>query len=200
MSSELYDSDLSDMSTYHSAYEGYFGIMMGRCHYCEEEPADSKCVLCNCWEYNCTATDPWACRTSCECESCAAYRSKYTFPLDARLRNPLTPPTLYDRCTLYELRQFVRNRGLSDPSPRDFGFTHKHRYYRILRAADEKRRFRFLDMAPELRNYVYRDLLVFPRAGALKPTTCYPAILRASKLLKKEGSGILYASPFSTAP
>jgi len=190
MSSDLSDSDISDMSDYHSAYEEWLDDV-GLCHYCGDEPNDSKCALCNCWEYECHATDPWACRTSCECESCAAYRSTYTFPFQPTLSYPLTQAALYERCSLYELRQFVRDRELPDPSPRNFGFTHKHRYYRILRAADEERRFPFLDLPPELRNHVYRHLLVFPGTGALKPTTCYPAILRASRLLKHEGSEIL---------
>jgi hypothetical protein len=36
-------------------------------------------------------------------------------------------------------------------------------------------------------------VLLFPRAGALKPTACFPAILAVSKQANMEASGILYA-------
>lgn len=160
------------------------------CHYCEDEPSDSKCELCNCWEYECRASDPWACSETCECESCTEYRTTFPFPLLQYLGSPLTPSTLYDNSTVYELRQFVRSRGLKDPQPG--ALTHKHLYYRILRAADEKTSFRFLDLPAEMRNHVYRDLLIFSRAGAAKKTACYPAILRVSRQIQEEGKGIVY--------
>lgn len=184
--SQFYDSE----AFLDESDDGWSGIDPDLCHYCEAEPDTSKCECCNCWEYDCRTSDPWACSESCECESCSEYRDVFKFPFLLELQAPLTPSTIYDRSTIYELQQFVRDRGLKDPQPS--GLTYKHLYYRILRAADENLSFRFSDLPPEMRNHVYRDLLIFPRAGAGQNTACYPAILRASRASNEEGKGILY--------
>lgn len=160
------------------------------CIYCIDEPDDTKCSLCNCWEYACHTADPWACREACDCETCADYRTEFPFPMPAYACYPLTPSTIYDRSDVKELHRFVVDRSLKDPQPN--GITEKRIYYRVLRAADERARFRFLDLPAGMRNHVYRDLLIFPRARARSDTTCYPAILRTSRKINKEGHDILY--------
>lgn len=53
--------------------------------------------------------------------------------------------------------------------------------------------FRFLDLAPELRNMVYEELLTIDE-GSL---TCHPQILRTCKEIQGEATSILYAAnPF----
>jgi hypothetical protein len=120
----------------------------------EEECFSGPC--CSCWEYLCDrSADPWTCGPSCECLKCETYRSDYPFPRRLKeLQYPLTPATLYDRCTIYELRHFVQDRGLKDPSR---GLARKDEYYRVLRTADAHASFRFPDLPPEMRNRIYRD-------------------------------------------
>lgn len=47
--------------------------------------------------------------------------------------------------------------------------------------------FKFLELIPELRNIVYRELLVFDSGGS-----CQPHILASSKAVNAEASAILY--------
>ncbi|CAK1367287.1 unnamed protein product [Cercospora beticola] len=55
---------------------------------------------------------------------------------------------------------------------------------------------RFLDLARELRNMVYCELLCIPVASSsselMHKTCCYPAILRTNKQIEVEGKEILY--------
>ena len=65
--------------------------------------------------------------------------------------------------------------------------TCRHHYDALTKANDEAA-FRFMDLPPELRNLVYRELLVLPN----KSLTCHPQILRASQLIHGEATGLLY--------
>ncbi|SMR51385.1 unnamed protein product [Zymoseptoria tritici ST99CH_1E4] len=54
--------------------------------------------------------------------------------------------------------------------------------------------FRFLDLPPELRNHIYRELLALPAASSDRG--CYPQILAASKQINDEATGLLYEDNF----
>lgn len=62
-------------------------------------------------------------------------------------------------------------------------------YHRVLQKLDRKARFRFLDLPPELRELVYRELLHFNRA---KRSFADTEILQTSKLVYKKGLPILH--------
>ena len=95
----------------------------------------------------------------------------------------------YEYCTPAELKRFVNKRGLKDPYPA--GITLKYPYIRLLERADRERRFRFMDLPPEMRLLVYRDILLFkPSKDARKQ--CNTAILRTCSQIHKEATGVLY--------
>jgi hypothetical protein len=100
---------------------------------------------------------------------------------------------LYSSSSPAELRQYVKDRNLPDPYPQ--GVTLKYFYILALDRVDKIKSFRFLDLIPEMRNLIYRELLVF---GVCE--TCpmihefgHPAILQTSKHVYKEAREILYA-------
>lgn len=75
----------------------------------------------------------------------------------------------------------------------------KFEYIHILMDEDRKEGkwtgpFRFLDLARELRDMIYTELLSIPIASGsiMEKTGCYPAILRTSKQMEAEGREILY--------
>jgi hypothetical protein len=108
-------------------------------------------------------------------------------------RGPYTQTATYDSSSPAELRQYVQDRNLTNPFPR--GLTLKYFYLRILDRDDEERSFRFLDLIPELRNMVYKELLTFvtcPNCPAVHEP-CHPEILSTSKQVYKEAKAILYA-------
>ena len=100
---------------------------------------------------------------------------------------------LYSTSSPEELRQYVKDRNLPDPYPQ--GITLKYYYILALDRADNTKSFRFLDLIPELRNLVYRELLVFEVCEncPIFHSFGHPAILRTSKLIYKEARDILYA-------
>lgn len=101
---------------------------------------------------------------------------------------------LYRRCSKPELIKFAHDRGLH---VRSSGAQQKRPLKRdlilALRAADNDRSFRFLGLPPELRDMVYREVLTIqsPSAPGSSPK-CHPQILRTSKAVNQEASGILY--------
>lgn len=100
----------------------------------------------------------------------------------------------YRRRSKADLVQFARQRGLRVQSTGKRATRPlKQNLIEALQDADANRQFRFLDLPPELRNMVYRELLSIkePSAAGSSPT-CHPQILRASKEVNEEASGILY--------
>lgn len=107
--------------------------------------------------------------------------------------------TLYTaRFSAKELSDLVYERFNIVPE----GYEHKQQCVYWLMEADKvdgKRwtgPFRFLDLAAEMRNWIYTLLLSMPKAtNAVDWFTtrrCYPSILGVSKQLQREGTGILY--------
>jgi hypothetical protein len=108
-------------------------------------------------------------------------------------RGHFTSRATYHLSSPTELRQYVRNRNLANPYPQ--GLTLKYFYLRVLDRDDEEKSFRFLDLIPELRNMVYKELLTFvtcPNCPAVHEP-CHPEILSTSKQVYKEAKAILYA-------
>lgn len=91
----------------------------------------------------------------------------------------------YDGCTITQLKMFIRDRRLS--SPRSF----KVDYIRTLAQADRHPVFRFMDLPAEMRNEIYRYLLILQEVRPGK-AFCHPAILETCKEINREGSSILY--------
>lgn len=110
-----------------------------------------------------------------------------------------TPATMvvYRRCNKSELAKFTRDRGIRvQSSGRRPNKPLKRDLTAALQDADANRTFRFLDLPPELRNMVYRELLAMDPApaGQLASPKCHPQILCASKEVNGEASGILYGN------
>ena len=101
-----------------------------------------------------------------------------------------TPLNLrYQRCKKTELVTFTRNRGLqvTNTSQKPGVGPTSMDYVRTLEQADRTMTFRFLDLAPELRNIIYKQLLVVH--------CCWYAhsqILATSKEINRQASSILY--------
>ena len=101
----------------------------------------------------------------------------------------------YDWCKPEELKRFVINRLLPDPYPQ--GVTLKYFYLRLLEKDDSARRFRFMDLPPEMRLMVCRNLLLLEARPNINRyeynrDTLYPAILQTCRQVNHEASGILY--------
>lgn len=90
----------------------------------------------------------------------------------------------YHRCSLRELRKFAQDRSLPIA---DSARAKKVTFVKALRNADIHATFRFLDLAPELRNKVYEELLILRNAWK-----CYPQIPATAKEIDFEASSILY--------
>lgn len=102
----------------------------------------------------------------------------------------------YTRCSLAQLQRFVRDRGLQVPpvgTGRLSNRALKHEFTQTLQDADASLTFRFLDLPPELRNLMYRELLDIKEvSSSRKSPKCYPQILRTSKEINQEANSILY--------
>ncbi|KAK4545054.1 hypothetical protein LTR36_003605 [Oleoguttula mirabilis] len=113
----------------------------------------------------------------------------------------------YEACSIAELRSFIRARTGEDLTDYDRDDSYADRtaqadedasyllfdlaekkepYVAALRRADRLATFRFFDLAPELRNHIYDELLL------LKREYCWPSILATSRRAFEEGEGILY--------
>ncbi|KAK6396927.1 hypothetical protein LTR65_007425 [Meristemomyces frigidus] len=104
---------------------------------------------------------------------------------------PLSTPlsTRYHRCNKTELASFATNRGLhvvsTSNNPRR-GPNHDD-YVRALKQADAATSFRFLDLPPEMRNMVYKELVVLQDSWY-----CHPQILATCQQVHDEATSILY--------
>ncbi|KAK3717931.1 hypothetical protein LTR37_005357 [Vermiconidia calcicola] len=95
----------------------------------------------------------------------------------------------YRGCTVKELRGFLEARTGELPTNTR---TAKRYYINRLWEADSVVSFRFLDLAPELRNNIYRELLTLRSVRGHSERRCWTGILRASKQICEEAHGILY--------
>ena len=96
----------------------------------------------------------------------------------------------YEECTAKELRSFINQRGLADPFPQ--GLTLKFYYIRVLAKADQTPHFELMDLPPEMRLHVYRQLLSLPEDACPCCTSCEASVLRTSRAVNQEATGILY--------
>lgn len=92
----------------------------------------------------------------------------------------------YHSCTAAELQSFIKARTGHDAKPKQARFS----YISILRQLDRDATFRFMDLPPEMRNLVYRELLSLNRGKG--ENSCFPKIFVASKQIHGEANGILY--------
>lgn len=91
----------------------------------------------------------------------------------------------YFKCQTRELAALCSSRGLEMSS---IHRNDRRGYLNALKNADaHPAPFRFLDLPPEIRNMVYRNLLIFKNRFA-----CHPQILATSKQVNKEAKTILY--------
>ncbi|KAI6816638.1 NADH-ubiquinone oxidoreductase 23 kDa subunit [Hortaea werneckii] len=91
----------------------------------------------------------------------------------------------YDRLKVPELRRLIRAKGGKCRSSE-----RKSTCLILLRRLDENATFKFMDLPPEMRNCVYRELFTWsemPRSYG-----CFPNILQASKQIRSEAESILY--------
>ncbi|SMR54407.1 unnamed protein product [Zymoseptoria tritici ST99CH_3D1] len=120
-------------------------------------------------------------------------RTRFGGPIEGRLSASKPVSKLdYDRCTLKELSKFAADRRVTvTPSAASIkrnkdALPLKRQYVTALRQADDDRVFNFLELAPELRVFVYEELLT------LQSHTCHPQILATSRQMHREASNILY--------
>jgi len=108
-------------------------------------------------------------------------------------RGQYSTTMLYSASSPAELRQYVKERNLPNPYPQ--GITLKYFYILALDRADKSKSFRFLDLIPEMRNLIYKELLVLGVCDKCPTihTFCHPSILQTSKQIYKEARDILYA-------
>lgn len=97
----------------------------------------------------------------------------------------------YFSCNLEELRKFIKDRGmLGDDEYGKLRYWGKARLANRLIAMDQSSTFlRFLDLPPELRLWIYRELLVVDNSRTGK---VHAALLRTSRLIHKEAKPVLY--------
>lgn len=92
-----------------------------------------------------------------------------------------------------ELRKFIKARTGGNTPKSNVKETKRQcrkRWAAQLRRLDHNASFRFLDLPPELQNTIYEHILTHDRS---KGSVAYPALLRASPEVYKDGSSILYA-------
>ncbi|CAK1363672.1 uncharacterized protein RHO25_006163 [Cercospora beticola] len=92
----------------------------------------------------------------------------------------------YNRCRKDELVKFATDREVVVNSKTEKGPTKKD-YIAALVKADQDATFPFENLAPELRNMVYAELLTLQDSF-----TCFPQILRTSRQINQEATGLLY--------
>ncbi|KAK0836102.1 hypothetical protein LTR73_000603 [Friedmanniomyces endolithicus] len=99
------------------------------------------------------------------------------------------PLIRYSRCSTDELKTFAIARNIQVSPPHAFRHRRPSRadHINALKQADKDFRFRFLDLAPELRNRIYRELLLFHDSYS-----CRPRILATCKTIHSEAGAILY--------
>ena len=101
---------------------------------------------------------------------------------------PSTQIDLYKRSKKTDLVTFTTNRGIPVRSTaKSSNGPTRNDYLRALKEADASRTFDFLGLPPELRNRIYRELLVLRDSF-----TCQAQALRTCKQINSEASSILY--------
>lgn len=70
--------------------------------------------------------------------------------------------------------------------------TQRYELIWTLRIADFDSTFRFLDLPPELRNQVYKELLQIQPSSGNRKRSCFPQILATSRQIHEEVYNILY--------
>ncbi|GAB1742308.1 hypothetical protein NU219Hw_g7861t1 [Hortaea werneckii] len=91
----------------------------------------------------------------------------------------------YNSFKVAELRRLIRAKGGNCRSSE-----RKSTCLILLRRLDENATFRFMDLPPEMRNFVYRELLNWSDEPSMYG--CFPKILQASKQIRTEAESILY--------
>ncbi|KAI7469309.1 hypothetical protein KC351_g13199 [Hortaea werneckii] len=91
----------------------------------------------------------------------------------------------YYRLKVPELRRLIRAKGGKCRSSE-----RKSMCVILLQRLDENATFEFMDLPPELRNCVYRELLSWSEKPRMYE--CFPQILQASKQIRAEAESILY--------
>ena len=105
----------------------------------------------------------------------------------------------YNSCSSRELKRFLRNRGIQIPTVKSRDLLHFY-YTNALYHADRHVTFRFLDLPAELRNAIYRELLIIttfkPGEDSSAPVVVkkvWPAILAVNHQIHQEAEDLLYA-------
>ncbi|KAI5363649.1 hypothetical protein Slin15195_G093020 [Septoria linicola] len=93
----------------------------------------------------------------------------------------------YNGCTRVQLHRFIKDRTIRT---RTNSKTKKALLVKVLQTLDQTANFRFMDLPAEMRNIIYELLLTRNKFAGMK---AYPALLRASKQMYKEGYGVLMA-------
>lgn len=96
-------------------------------------------------------------------------------------------PADYANQTVVTLKQILKSRQIPLQE-----MTKKQEFIDCLRKWDKDHPFPFLDLHPELRNTVYRELLVTDYPASFGPLKCHPEILAACHQINHEATGILY--------
>ena len=161
-----YDEEYNDLT-----FEEFFDVFRDRCDMDEEEMREYHSRL---WEHRGSTPNGFV---SSYFSCCRLDRHTYQAVVD------------YDMCTPTELRGFVRARGLQDPYPA--GLTMKYFYLRTLAKADKDWTFRLMDLPPELRGMVFRELLLFESFNRFQ-YEAHPAILQTCRQVRDEATSILY--------
>ncbi|KAK0364014.1 hypothetical protein LTR91_016879 [Friedmanniomyces endolithicus] len=99
------------------------------------------------------------------------------------------PLIKYSDCTKKELSAFAKRRDIKVIPSYAFRRRHlrKRDYIKALKRSDKAATFDFMKLAPELRNRIYRELLLFHESYS-----CQPQILATCKAINSEASAILY--------
>ncbi|CAK4002610.1 Hypothetical predicted protein [Lecanosticta acicola] len=95
----------------------------------------------------------------------------------------------YNKRSCQQLRNLIRRRTGETVQVTETKASYIHK----LTLLDCTTPFRFLDLAPELRNSIYEFLLVRDPDDEDEDATAHPALLRTCKQIYAEGKGILYA-------
>ena len=96
-------------------------------------------------------------------------------------------PADYAIQTVVTLKQILKSRQI--PLQK---MTKKQEFIDCLRKWDKDHPFPFLNLHPELRNIVYRELLVTDYPASFTPIKCHPEILATCQIINHEATGILY--------
>jgi len=96
-------------------------------------------------------------------------------------------PADYAIQTAVTLKQILKSRQI--PLQK---MTKKQEFIDCLRKWDKDHPFPFLNLHPELRNIVYRELLVTDYPASFTPLKCHPEILATCHQINHEATGILY--------